>query len=264
MSTQQKVVSDIRKLKILLSYWVTHNSQHILENETWRAKAESAGLKEVALELEKVIELSREANRHIERAGRLIEKKKPIESVEKPAKANDQITTRKTWPVEDHADYQLKPIGVIRTPYVDNAPYQPVPDDEGDFRICVDDPYDEGLLGLDQFRYIYVIYFIHRVKKKETMSVSPYWTPGTNVGVFASRSPVRPNNLGLSIVQLKRIVRNEVFTSGLDVFDGTPLLDIKPYIRDLDSKTDANYGWLEDLDDHDHLMLHIKGIPHDY
>jgi tRNA (Thr-GGU) A37 N-methylase len=50
----------------------------------------------------------------------------------------------------------------------------------------------------------------------------------------------------------------------LDVFDGTPLLDIKPYIKELDSKSDANFGWLEDLDDRDHLMLHIKGIPHDY
>ena len=50
----------------------------------------------------------------------------------------------------------------------------------------------------------------------------------------------------------------------LDVFDGTPLLDIKPYIKELDSKSDANFGWLEDLDDRDHLMLHIKGIPHEY
>lgn len=53
-------------------------------------------------------------------------------------------------------------------------------------------------------------------------------------------------------------------TSGFDVFDGTPLLDIKPYIKDLDSKGDANYGWIEDLEDRDHLMLHIRGIPHDY
>jgi tRNA (Thr-GGU) A37 N-methylase len=96
------------------------------------------------------------------------------------------------------------------------------------------------------------------------MSVSPSWTPGRNVGLFSSRSPVRPNPLGLSIVEVKRVTGNEVFTSGLDTFDGTPLLDIKPYIKDLDSKDDANYGWLEDLDDRDHLMLHIKGVPHDY
>ena len=48
------------------------------------------------------------------------------------------------------------------------------------------------------------------------------------------------------------------------MFDGTPLLDIKPYIKDLDTKDDANYGWIEDMDDREHLLLHIRGIPHDY
>jgi len=82
--------------------------------------------------------------------------------------------------------------------------------------------------------------------------------------VFASRSPVRPNCIGLSIVRIKRIINNEILTSGLDVFDGTPLLDIKPYIKDLDVKIDANYGWIEEIGDREHLFLHIKGIPHDY
>ena len=144
------------------------------------------------------------------------------------------------------------------------APYQPVIEDEGEFRICVEPAYTDGLQDLDRFRYIYVIYLVHQVRKKVSMSVSPYWTPGLKIGVFASRSPVRPNLLGLSVVQLKRVAGNEIFTSGLDVFDGTPLLDIKPYIKDLDSKSDANLGWLEDLDESEHLMLHIKGIPHDY
>jgi len=62
----------------------------------------------------------------------------------------------------------------------------------------------------------------------------------------------------------KRIVNSKIFTSGLDVFDKTPLLDIKPYIKDLDSKSDANHGWVADIDDYKHLLLHIKGIPHTY
>ncbi|MDY6794065.1 MAG: TrmO family methyltransferase [Actinomycetota bacterium] len=82
--------------------------------------------------------------------------------------------------------------------------------------------------------------------------------------MYASRSPVRPNRIGLSVVRLKSIVDNEILTSGLDVFDGTPVLDIKPYIKDLDTKTDANYGWIEEMHDFEHLLLHIKGIPHDY
>jgi len=100
--------------------------------------------------------------------------------------------------------------------------------------------------------------------EKLSMTIRPPWIPGSEIGVFASRSPVRPNCLGLSIVRIKDISNNQIVTSGLDVFDGTPLLDIKPYINELDSKTDANYGWLEDLDDRDHLMMHIKGVPHDY
>jgi tRNA-Thr(GGU) m(6)t(6)A37 methyltransferase TsaA len=160
---------------------------------------------------------------------------------------------------------KFKQIGVIRTPYINNAPYQPVDEDEGEFRIVVDEKYADGLVELKSFRYIYVIYYIHRLTRSPAMIVSPPWTPGTKVGLFASRSAVRPNPIGISIVRIKTIVHNEIFTSGLDVFDSTPLLDIKPYIKDLDSKNDANYGWLDDLDSNkEHLLLHIKGIPHEY
>ena len=158
----------------------------------------------------------------------------------------------------------FRQIGVIKTPYTDDAPYQPLEDDEGEFRVVVHHRYTRGLYKLAEFRYIYVIYYIDRIKQGLSMIVSPSWAGGVDVGVFASRSPVRPNCIGISIVCIKRIVDNEIFTSGLDVFDGTPLLDIKPYIKDLDSKIDANYGWVAGLDDREHLLLHIKGIPHDY
>lgn len=160
--------------------------------------------------------------------------------------------------------FKLKQIGIIHTPYINNAPYQPVEEDEGDFRIVVEPQYADGLYKLAKFRYIYVIYYIHRAKRELSMIASPPWIGGEKVGVFASRSPIRPNRIGLSIVRIKSIVNNEVFTSGLDVFDGTPLLDIKPYIKDLDTKCDANYGWLEDMNNYKHLLLHIKGIPHNY
>lgn len=132
--------------------------------------------------------------------------------------------------------YNLKQIGIIRTPYDDNAPYQPVEEDEGDFRVVGEPQYTEGLYKLAEFRYVYVIYFIHCIRQKLSMEVSPPCTDGMKVGVFASRSSVRPNPIGLSIVRIKHIVDNEIHTSGLDVFDGTPLLDIRPYIKDLDAK----------------------------
>jgi tRNA-Thr(GGU) m(6)t(6)A37 methyltransferase TsaA len=160
--------------------------------------------------------------------------------------------------------FKLKRIGVIRTPYMENAPYQPLDEDKGDFHIVVDSQYVDGLYKLVEFRYIYVIYYIHRVLRRPSMIVSPPWAGGARVGLFASRSPVRPNPIGLSIVRIKSIINNKIHTSGLDVFDGTPLLDIKPYISDLDSKSDANYGWIEGMADKEHLLLHIKGIPHEY
>lgn len=125
--------------------------------------------------------------------------------------------------------------------------------------------YVEGLYRLESFNYIYVLYFLDRVKDREpSMMVFPPWANGKKVGLFASRSPIRPNPIGISVVKLKEINGNVIHISSLDAFDGTPILDIKPYIRDLDTKNDANYGWVEELEDKDHLMLHIKGIPHDH
>jgi tRNA-Thr(GGU) m(6)t(6)A37 methyltransferase TsaA len=160
---------------------------------------------------------------------------------------------------------KLKQIGIIRTPYIDKAPYQPIDEDKGDFRIVLDSEYTEGLCALDSFRYVYVIYYIDRLRRSPSMTVSPSWAPGTKVGLFASRSPLRPNPIGISIVRVKKIANNEIFTSGLDVFDNTPLLDIKPYLKELDSKDDSNYGWIGNLkSNEEHLVLHIKGIPHEY
>ncbi|MEN8211012.1 MAG: tRNA (N6-threonylcarbamoyladenosine(37)-N6)-methyltransferase TrmO, partial [Thermodesulfobacteriota bacterium] len=158
---------------------------------------------------------------------------------------------------------QFNPIGIIRTPYTENAPYQPVEDDEQEFSIIVDPQFTKGLYELDRFNYLMLFYHIHLLEKEVKMVVEPSWSHGKKVGLFASRSPVRPNPIGLSIVRIKQINDNTIFTSGLDVFDKTPLLDIKPYIKDLDSKEDSNYGWLDDLDDQEHLQLHIKGLPHD-
>lgn len=159
----------------------------------------------------------------------------------------------------------FRPIGIIKTPYFDSAPYQPVDVDTQQFYLQLEPEYTAGLKDLDSFTYIYVLYFIDRLKTAPKMEVSPPWSAGKQIGLFASRSPVRPNPIGLSIVRIKKIIGNRVYTSGLDVFDNTPLLDIKPYINDLDSKCDANNGWVQTLDgDDEHLALHIQGIPHDY
>jgi tRNA-Thr(GGU) m(6)t(6)A37 methyltransferase TsaA len=164
-----------------------------------------------------------------------------------------------------YINFKFKQIGLIKTPYTSNAPYQPLDDDKGEFRIIVDSEYARGLLHLDDFNYIYVIYYIDRMKKETSMMVNPPWTNGTRVGLFASRAPNRPNPIGISVVRIKQIINNEIIISGIDAFNNTPLLDIKPYVKELDSKEDANYGWINNQNgDDEHLLLHIKGIPHGY
>lgn len=158
----------------------------------------------------------------------------------------------------------MHPIGVIRTPYTDSAPFQPLEVVDGEFYIDIDKEFEEGLYKLQDFRYIYVLFHIDRPTKKPHMRATPPWTGGEKVGIFASRSPNRPNRIGLSVVRLKSIDGRRIYTSCMDVFDGTPLLDIKPYIKDLDSKSDANYGWVEELGGKERLQLHIKGIPHSH
>ena len=139
----------------------------------------------------------------------------------------------------------LRPIGWIRTPYKEKAPHHGRENDQGEFRLVLDPEYAGGLDQLQQFKYIYVIAFLHKSGKKYPLRVSPPWARGKVVGVFASRSPQRPNPIGLTITRIKKIRGNEIFTTGLDLLDGTPLLDIKPYIKDADVKSQANNGWIK-------------------
>ena len=158
----------------------------------------------------------------------------------------------------------LKSIGVLRTPYLNSAPYQPVKDDEGSFSIILNDEFSEGLYLLDTFKYIYVIYYLDKIIRTNKKIAKPPWAGGLEVGLFASRSPDRPNPIGISVVELKSISGNILNISGIDAYDNTPVLDIKPYIDELDAKKDANLGWVEKYDKDGHLSLHIKGIPHNH
>lgn len=166
-------------------------------------------------------------------------------------------------------NYTITPIGFIHTPYTKekgDAPFQSVETSQGEFYVEVLNEHTKRLDKLDSFTYIYLIYWLDRIQKVPEHLVSPPWTKNTKVGLFASRSPNRINPIGLSIVKVKKIINNRIEISGIDAFDNTPLLDIKPYIKDLDAKHDANYGWLESTDTNskDHLLLHIKGVPHDH
>lgn len=161
--------------------------------------------------------------------------------------------------------FEFRPIGTIFSPYMSlNAPHQPIIDAPGEFWISINPEYRAGLVQLEKYRYIYVLYYFDQINTPVNMNVKPDWALGKEVGVFASRTPNRPNPIGLSIVQIKEIDGNDIIISGIDVYNGTPLLDIKPYIECIDIKNDANNGWFDDLPDHDHLVAHMLGLPHDH
>ena len=156
------------------------------------------------------------------------------------------------------------PIGEVRTPFKEgDCPFQPPENGEGEAEIIIYPEFQDGLFELNSFKYIYVLFYCHRCRPYK-LRVKPPWLAGKEVGVFASRSPNRPNSIGLSIVRLKRIENGKIITSLIDAYDKSPVLDIKPYFKSLDCKQDANIGWLEGNEQGcKHLQKHLQGIPVD-
>ena len=105
----------------------------------------------------------------------------------------------------------------------------------------------EGLKDLDGFSHIILLYHFHRVKGV-SLSVTPFLDSQTR-GLFATRAPRRPNPIGLSIVKLSRIEGNVLHIENVDILDGTPVLDIKPYVPAFDQYLDSRVGWLEKVKD---------------
>ncbi len=159
----------------------------------------------------------------------------------------------------------LPVIGAAHTPYKHKAPFQPRPENvsDGAFYIQVETQYIVGMQALETFSHIFVLSYLDRSLEPE-ITVHPPWKDGPErYGTFATRSPNRPSPIGLTRVRLQRVEGNRIYTGPLDLFDGTPILDIKPFIRSLDgvdSGSEAgNDGWLEGSD---HLELHRLGLPH--
>ncbi|MEA3344720.1 MAG: tRNA (N6-threonylcarbamoyladenosine(37)-N6)-methyltransferase TrmO [Chloroflexota bacterium] len=163
----------------------------------------------------------------------------------------------------DFGELNLKPIGVAHTPYHHEAPRQPSKGTEGEFYVELFPEFAAGLSGMRTFSFVYVISYLHQ-SSGYSLTVTPPWQEGgtpRRVGLFASRSPNRPSPLGLTLVEVHQIEGGRIYTSPLDLFDGTPVVDIKPHLRTLDETNFGNDGWLADSD---HLRLHKEGIPHDH
>lgn len=111
------------------------------------------------------------------------------------------------------------------------------------------DPY-KCMQGLEEFSHIWVVFWFHDNKnRKYRPLVSPPRLPAKRIGTLASRSPMRPNPVGLSLVKIEKIAPPRLYISGLDMIDGTPVLDIKPYIEKYDRVENSKNGWLNQIED---------------
>ena len=149
----------------------------------------------------------------------------------------------------------LEPIGIIRSEHQEpeKTPIQPVCAEGSPGRVTVFPQYAEGLDDIEGFSHLHLIYWFHRatdiarsIAGPSPLKVVPFLDDVPR-GVFATRTPVRPNPLGLSVVRLVERRGAELLVEDLDVLDGTPLLDIKPYVEGFDLRIGTRGGWTEQV-----------------
>lgn len=139
-----------------------------------------------------------------------------------------------------------QPIGVIHSPFTDlkDMPIQPTGAASAPGTVKVLPELADGLKDLDGFSHIILIYHLHRARRGK-LTVTPF-LDSVPRGIFATRAPSRPNPIGISIVRLLKIDGCTLYIEALDILDGTPLLDIKPYVPAFDGHPQARSGWLEE------------------
>lgn len=138
----------------------------------------------------------------------------------------------------------MRPIGVIRSPFTEKD-QTPIQTSRSNARgtVEVDPKFIEGLADLEGFSHIFILYAFHN-SSGYSLRIKPF-LDNKERGLFATRYPRRPNQIGLSVVQLLAVEGNILSIQGVDVLDNTPLLDIKPYVPDFDVRVDVRVGWYE-------------------
>jgi tRNA-Thr(GGU) m(6)t(6)A37 methyltransferase TsaA len=142
-------------------------------------------------------------------------------------------------------EVNYRPIGVIHSPFTDleDMPIQPTGKAGAPGTAELFPEFAEGLKDLEGFTHVILLYHLHQVRRTD-LTVTPFLGSEPR-GVFATRAPTRPNPIGLSIVKLVRVEANRLHLGHVDILDGTPLLDIKPYVPDFDQPKGARAGWVE-------------------
>lgn len=138
-----------------------------------------------------------------------------------------------------------EPIGTIYSPFTtpEGMPIQPAGAKDVRGSVEVRTAYEEGLHDLEGFSHIILVYHFHRVNGFD-LTVTPFLDNNPH-GLFSTRAPRRPNPVGISVVRLLSRKENSLYIEGVDVLDGTPLLDVKPYVPEFDAPGSVRTGWME-------------------
>ena len=141
---------------------------------------------------------------------------------------------------------EFEPIGIIHSPLksLGGNPVQPLFSDiEGTIEIF--EEYTDGLKDLEGFEYIICLTYFHLVKPPVALQSTTHWD-NVKHGIFAIRSPWRPNPIGFSILKLLGREKNILRVKNLDIIDQTPVLDLKPFIPSIDNRETEKIGWIKD------------------
>lgn len=148
----------------------------------------------------------------------------------------------------ERASFSIQAIGVIRTPFShpDEVPRQPALARAAVGTVEVFPEYGEGFKDLDGFSHVVLVYYFHRADElDEVRMVRRPFLDDEEHGIFAMRYPVRPNPIGLSVVRLVSVGACVLDVEGIDVLDGTPLLDVKPHVPKFHAPGDLKQGWVD-------------------
>ncbi|MCB2209800.1 tRNA (N6-threonylcarbamoyladenosine(37)-N6)-methyltransferase TrmO [bacterium] len=144
--------------------------------------------------------------------------------------------------------FTFTPIGTLHTPFTtrEDMPIQPSGARGTRGTLELDPAFVPGLKDLTGFSHLILIYVFHKVTGVQ-LTVTPF-LDATPHGLFATRAPKRPNPIGLSVVRLVAVEENRLLLEDVDMLDGTPVLDIKPYVPAFDQPADVRVGWLSGQD----------------
>ena len=139
---------------------------------------------------------------------------------------------------------EMRPIGVVRSPFAETAeiPKGPGAKHHAEGTLEIEEEFEAGLTDIEGFSHLYVIWRFHRVDGYDLVARPP--TDDKPHGVFATRSPERPNAIGLTVVRLLSREGRRLLVHGVDMLDGTPILDIKPYLSSVPADQ-LQRGWLD-------------------